>query len=116
MWEHHHIPTWWQDRLVTLLPKEQGNHDLAKIRPISLFEIIRKLWASMVTRRVQQVWHKHSVLHPHQHGFRPQHGTHTAILHVLNKLEEANHTTPLHITFWDIRRAFDSVPRWLQRL
>jgi hypothetical protein len=36
MWEHHHIPTW----LVILLPKEQGNHDLAKIRPISLFEII----------------------------------------------------------------------------
>jgi hypothetical protein len=23
---------------------------------------------------------------------------------------------PTHLTFWDIRRAFESVPKWLQRL
>jgi hypothetical protein len=44
------------------------------------------------------------------------HGTHTAILHVLNSLEGANREDPLFITFWDIRRAFDSIPKWLQRL
>ena len=31
--------------MMTLLPKEQGIHDLSKVRPISLFEIIRKMWA-----------------------------------------------------------------------
>jgi hypothetical protein len=116
MWRHHHIPQWWQDRLMTLLPKEPGVHDLSKIRPISLFEIIRKLWAGMVTSRVQRIWHAHGLLHPNQHGFRTQHGTHTAIIQVLNHLEEAGSTTPTHLTFWDIRRAFDSVPKWLQRL
>ena len=55
MWHHHHIPQWWQDRLMTLLPKEPGIHDLSKIRPISLFEIIRKMWAGMVTTRVQRI-------------------------------------------------------------
>jgi len=74
------------------------------------------MWAGMVTTRVQRVWHRHSLLHPNQHGFRNQHGTHTAILHVLNLLEAAGDSKPVHITFWDIRRAFDSVPKWLQRL
>lgn len=43
MWRHHHVSQWWQDRLMTLLPKEPGVHDLNKIRPISLFEVIRKM-------------------------------------------------------------------------
>jgi hypothetical protein len=91
-------------------------HDLAKTRPISLFEVIRKLWAGMVAKRVQRIWQKHRLLHPNQHGFRPQYGTHTAILHVLNRLEGAHTDEPLFLTFWDIRRAFDSIPKWIQRL
>ena len=116
MWQYHHVPQWWQDRLMTLLPKEPGIHDLGKIRPISLFEVIRKMWAGMVTTRIQRIWHKHGLLHSHQHGFRTQHGTHTAILEVLNHLEHVGSSHPTHLTFWDIRRAFDSVPKWLQRL
>ncbi len=64
MWQHHHVPEWWQDRLMTLLPKEPGNHDLNKIRPISLFEVMRKMWAGMVTIRIQRIWHLHKLLHP----------------------------------------------------
>ena len=101
---------------MTLLPKEPGVHDLNKIRPISLFEVIRKMWAGMVASRVQRVWHRHGLLHPNQHGFRMKHGTHSAILQVLNHLEQVGGTVPTHLTFWDIRRAFDSVPKWLQRL
>ena len=70
----------------------------------------------MVAKRVQRVWQRHHLLHPNQHGFRPQYGTHTAILHVLNRLEGAHAEEPLFITFWDIRRAFDSIPKWIQRL
>ncbi len=95
---------------MTLLPKEPGTHDLNKIRPISLFEVIRKMWAGMVTTRVQRIWQAHGLLHPQQHG------THTAILQVLNHLEHVGNDIPTHMTFWDIRRAFDSVPKWLQRL
>jgi hypothetical protein len=116
MWLHKSVPDWWQDRLITLLPKEPGIHDLTKIRPISLFEVIRKMWASMVSRRVQHVWQDFKILHPNQHGFRWQRGTHTAILHLLDQLEIANEGPPIHLTMWDIRRAFDSVPKWLQRL
>ncbi len=70
----------------------------------------------MVSRRVQRVWQDFNILHPNQHGFSWQRGTHTAILHLLNELELANEGPPIHLTMWDIRRAFDSVPKWLQRL
>lgn len=101
---------------MSLLPKESGVHELSKIRPISLFEVIRKMWAGMVTTRVQRIWHAHGLLHPNQHGFRTQHGTHTAILHVLNHLERLGGSSPTHTTFWDKRRAFESVPKWFQQL
>jgi hypothetical protein len=88
MWAQNHVPEWWQDRLMTLLPKELGAHNFNKVRPISLFEVIRKMWAGMVTTRVQRIWHAHGLLHPQQHGFRMQHGTHKAFLQVLNHLEQ----------------------------
>jgi hypothetical protein len=93
-----------------LLPKEPGVHDLNKIHPISFFEVIRKIWAGIVTTRVQRIWHAHGLLHSHQYEFRMQHGTHTAILEVLNHLEHVGKAHPTHLTFWDMRRAFDSVP------
>jgi hypothetical protein len=44
----------------------------------------------MVSRRVQRIWNENDVLHPNQHGFRWQRGTHTALLHLLNQLEKAD--------------------------
>jgi hypothetical protein len=111
MWQHKFVPAWGQDRLITFLLKEPGIHDLSKIRPISLFEIIRKMWPSMVFRRVQRVWQDFNILHPNQHGFRWQRGTHTAVYYLLNQLELANEGPPIHLTMWDIRRAFESVPK-----
>jgi hypothetical protein len=116
MWKHKSVPQWWQDRLITLLPKEPEIHDLYQKFVPSLFEVIRKMWASMVSRRVQYVWQDLNILHPNQHGFRWQRGTHTAILHLLDQLDIENEGPPLYLTMWDIRRAFDSVPKWLQRL
>jgi hypothetical protein len=110
MWKHHSVPQFWQDRLMTLLRKINGVNDLSKIRPISLFENIRKLWAGMVLRRVQSIWHKYDVLHPNQHGFRWQRRTHTAVIHLLNQLELDEDKESTYLTMWDIRRAFDLVP------
>lgn len=45
-----------------------------------------------------------------------QHGTYTAILHVLNRLKRAHLDELLFIFICDIRRAFDSIPKWLRRI
>jgi len=40
-----------------------------------------------------------------------------ALFSVLNEVEDANHTkSPKRVTFWDIKRAFDSIPRNIQKL
>ena len=41
-----------------------------------------------------------------------------ALFNVINQIEGAQHTrtTTKRITFWDIKRAFDSIPRNLQKL
>ncbi len=37
MWRLHAVPQFWQDRVMTLLPKVARVNDLNKIRPISLY-------------------------------------------------------------------------------
>jgi hypothetical protein len=41
---------------------------------------------------------------------------HTAILQVINQLEHVGNLIFTHLNFCDIRRAFNFVPKWLQRL
>lgn len=55
----HHVMLHSGGKTGTLLPKEPGTHDLSKIRPISLFEVIRKMCVGMTSTRVQRVWHAH---------------------------------------------------------
>jgi hypothetical protein len=40
-----------------------------------------------------------------------------ALFNIINQIEDSAHTeSTKHITFWDIKRAFDSIPRNLQKL
>ena len=116
-WTYKFTPCWMKDKVVKLAPKIAGSSDLANMRPISLYEVIRKVWTTTIARRIHLVWHNNNVLNPAQHGYRLDQGTHMALIRVLNIIEGAHHDkTPTTITFWDIRRAFDSIPRTLQQL
>ena len=100
-----------------LAPKIPGNYQLDKMRPISFYEIIRKIWTTIVARRINRVWHEKGLLHQAQYGYRLDNGTQMALFNVINEIEGANaRQETKFVTFWDIRRAFDSVPRYLQLL
>ena len=87
------------------------------MRPISLFEITRKVCTSIIMQRIQTVWEKHGLLQLNQHGFRKRNGTETAILRLVDRIEKAwASDEDVHIVSWDIRRAFDSIPKNLVRL
>ena len=61
--------------------------------------------------------HNNDILHPAQYRYRLDNSTQMALLNVINQIEGANIAKKFkHITFWDIRRAFDSIPCNLQRL
>ena len=117
IWGNRLSPSWFKDKTVKLAPKIPGNTDLKNMRPISLYEVIRKVWTTILAKRINLIWHQEGALHAAQSGYRLDHGTYMALFNVINEVEDANHTkTTKHATFWDIRRAFDSIPRNLQRL
>ena len=117
IWTARTTPLWFRDKVIKLAPKITGNSELKNMRPISLYEVIRKTWTTIVAKRIHLAWHNNDVLHPAQYGYRLDNGTHMALFNVINQIEDAthNHKTK-HITFWDIRRAFDSIPRNMQKL
>jgi len=117
LWEMRAVPLWWKDKKVKLAPKIPGNSQLQNMRPISLYEIIRKVWTTTIAKRIHQVLHEANAIHSSQGGYRLDQGTMMPLLRVINQIEGAVKTnTAKHITFWDIRRAFDSIPRNLQML
>jgi len=117
IWMQRQCPTWIKDKVLKLAPKIPGNAALKNMRPISLYEIIRKVWTTTIAKRIHLVWHNRNVPHQAQYGYRLDQGTMMPLLNVINQIEGANVSKiSKHVTFWDIRRAFDSVPRNLQKL
>jgi hypothetical protein len=65
----------------------------------------------------QYVWTNRNILHSSQHEFRWGKGTDTALLRIIDALEDARvFGTEARMTLWDLRRAFDSVSRNFLRL
>ena len=117
MWEHKYAPQWWRDRVLCPAPKSSDASSLTNMRPISLFEILRKLWTGIIITRIHYTWATFGVLHSSQHGYRWRQGTDTALLRLINALEEgADQLQRSYLTLWDIRRCFDSISRNLMKL
>jgi hypothetical protein len=116
LWDRGTLPGWWGDRLLCLVPKSALEFSLDNLRPISLFEVLRKTWLGIISRRITAVWDKYSLLSSSQHGFRSRHGTETALLQFLAMAESAGPEGAYFFTKWDIKRAFDSIAQKLKQL
>jgi len=118
MWTHRYVCVWWRDKFMSPLPKKPNpTSTLENIRPIGLLEVLRKLWTGILTRRIVTIWETNDVLNQSQHGYRWRNGTPSAILRVLNKIEEAKaEKISTSIIFWDFQKAFDSITPNLIRL
>jgi hypothetical protein len=44
-------------------PKVPGNSQMKNMRPISLYEVIRKVWITTIAKRIHRVLHEAGVLH-----------------------------------------------------
>ena len=117
VWQHRSCPTWLKDKVIKLAPKVADSNDLTHMRPISLYEVIRKVWTTTVAKRIHLIWHHHQLLNPAQYGYRHDNGILMPLYNLINTIENAHlNSTPTLVTFWDMKRAFDSIPRNLQRL
>jgi hypothetical protein len=111
LWEKGEFPTQWKLRWIVPIPKK-SDPDIGDLRPLMLMEALRKVWGSIFVRRIQRKWKISKVLQPNQFGCVPGKGTDGAVVELLNAAETAKERkTPLYLTSWDIRRAFDSVAK-----
>ena len=87
--------------------------DKLQLRPISLFEVYTKLIEAVINKRLSRVCHQHGILHPSQHGFRPDSDTTEAMLTYAFLMEDAKSTKQeIHLSNNDCSQAYDSIPHW----
>lgn len=83
------------------------NPTLADLRPLSLVEVVRKVWVTSIIRRIPRLWSDKDMLHSSHHGFTQNRGVGSAVIQLLNAVETAQVTaTPLYASSFDVRRAF----------
>jgi len=99
------IPTTLGDNILVLLPKNDGSN---QHRGIGLLEVIWKLAATIINRRLNTSIDFHDDLH----GFCPRRGTGTAILETKLMMQFVQrHASPYYFVFLDISKAYDSLDR-----
>ncbi len=69
------IPTEWRVSHMILLHKSGDKFDVSNYRPITLVNVIYKVCATILTRRLSEFVETNSFLHHSQCGFRPDRGT-----------------------------------------
>ena len=113
LWEQKIIPQEWN--LKWLCPKPKVDPEIATLndlRPLNLLETPRKLLLGIIVQRINSVWETQGALSDSQYGFRQRRSCEGPTLQIINAQEEAEESgTEIHGSSWDIRRAFDSVPK-----
>jgi hypothetical protein len=90
--------------------RQNPSDPLLNSRPISLYEVLRKVWTGIISSRIHKVLHQTGLLESLQDVFRFGKGTPQTLHRMVKILEQASaESSPLNLVFWDTRRAFDSV-------
>jgi hypothetical protein len=117
LWKLQEAPQWMKEKRLKFAPNTPGNSHIKNVRSISLYEVICMVWSTTIAKRIHCVLHKDGVLHGAKNKYRLNQGTMMFLLQVINQIERVIYSdTSKYITFWDIRRAFDYIPRNLQKL
>ena len=107
LWNENITPEYWKEELIYLIPKG-ALPELDKLRPITLLETARKMWSSIMSNRINEVFATGGYLHPSQHGCLKKVGVDEANLGIINQYESSKElTSELYTVFWDKKRAFD---------
>lgn len=103
------VPTQWCRARIIPIPKKAGATDIKDHRPISLTEVLRKVFEKCLhSRLVAEIGGAHFA----QGGFEPQKGTidQVAALNETMQLRKGRQGFPC-VAFLDIKKAYDSVDR-----
>uniref|UniRef100_A0A914CWK3 Reverse transcriptase domain-containing protein n=1 Tax=Acrobeloides nanus TaxID=290746 RepID=A0A914CWK3_9BILA len=109
------FPADWKQATVIPVPKSEKTTDPDEYRPISLLPLISKIAESFYFQNLYPIIS--SRLSPSQFGFRKARSTTDAVLYLehlitsgIDKCKRKNKTPQVAAVFFDVRKAFDSVP------
>jgi hypothetical protein len=112
IWTHKSTPPFWKWRWLVPIPKKADTNTLINLRPISLIEASRKLWIGLLIDKIKRFWSRTNILCPSQHAYLADKSTEGALLQFRNIMEETEECkTDHYLSSWDIKRAFDRVPK-----
>ena len=112
------VPDSWLHRWISVVPKDKNCPiQIDRIRPISLYEVTRKIWTGILNKRIMDTWEKEKTLHSAQYGYRHNRGTETAILQIINIIEDADEfQKPFFLMGFDTKKAFDAVNKNVMKI
>lgn len=108
MWELKQIPTHWKAVWLVPIPKVP-DPTLDELRPLMLFEALRKVWMRIVARRIQKTLGDLGLLETAQDGSLAGKTIDTTNIGFINAMETAKEVgTHCYGSSMDIQKAFDS--------
>ena len=95
---------------VTPIYKKSDNTIFSNYRPISLLPSISKIFEKIILEQITTYLDTNNLIHKHQYGFRKNHSTEYAALHIVNYLnyELDRNRTPTNV-YLDLSKAFDTL-------
>ena len=90
--------------------KKNDNAIFSNYRPISLLPFISKIFEKIILEQITTYLDSNNLIHKHQYGFRKNHSTEYAALHIVNYLnyELDRNRTPTNV-YLDLSKAFDTL-------
>ena len=99
---------WLEARVVTIFKGKGSDTDPANYRPIALLNVVYKIMAAMIQKRLAKHMDHH--IRPSHFGFRAGKSTQNPLFILRRAMEWANTTDrPLQLLFLDWKQAFDSL-------
>ena len=95
---------------VIAIHKSGDKDDIKNKRPISILNVISKIFEKAIHNRLNTYLEKHQLIVPNQHGFRQNHSTESAIISFTKPIYEALNKHEYAIgVFLDFSKAFDCI-------
>jgi hypothetical protein len=102
------FPKVWKISKILPIPKNKNPSELSDYRPISILPALSKAIELLMRDRIVIFLNRHNFLNEFQSGFRPAHGTTTALLKISDDIQRARELVSI-LLLLDFRKAFDSV-------
>ena len=95
-----------------LLKKAGSRNDPSSYRPISLIQVVSKVFERIIYDELYHYLNENDLLSRHQSGFRPLHSTNTALIEATDNWSlNIDHGFINAFVFLDLKKAFDTVDR-----